>query len=382
MDADLPMASSISRKAAEYIQKLTQHYNTHLEAELNQEMKRLVKQYETFRERMRDKLVSETPSRFPSDEKGSIVAQIEESFLCNVSNFSLEQGIGLFSSGVEYAPSKRPMFTAPPELRQPSEPSIVSSDGLSSEQTENTTEYQLESRSPSPQVPSHDHLELNKRRRRNRSLENLENTLTKRSSPASSTKKPPKRTIPKSGRQKLISKKQNNKRFQRSRQKNVTCTLTSSITVYYPTNFVFSYKLNDDTSFYILSCPKMSKGCHDPIFSSDPFEDGLAATHFKNCGIAFTSDDEIVRTYARRVKSPWNAPVKQSWVKEHNNGLKARKPSPRNSAQTSTCHDIPACGKETKGKPGVTESNKDLSFEPESDDHRDEVATGSDDGMA
>ncbi|KAK1712087.1 hypothetical protein BDP67DRAFT_490521 [Colletotrichum lupini] len=219
--------------------------------------------------------------------------------------------------------------------------------------------------------------------------------------PASSTKKPLQRTIPKSGRQKLILKKQNNKRFQRSRQKNVACTLTSSITVYYPKNFVFSYTLNDDTSFYILSCPKMSKGCHDPIFNSDPFEDGLATTHFKNCGIAFTSEDEIVRTYARRVKSPRNAPVKQSWVKEHNDGLKAGKPSSPQSrsstlafqihaqdslkyntdpAQISTCHGIPVCGKETKGKPGGTEGNKDSSFEPESDNHRDELAIGSDDG--
>ncbi|KAK1544797.1 hypothetical protein CPAR01_02299 [Colletotrichum paranaense] len=382
MDADLPMTPSISRNAAEYVQKLTQHYNTHLEGELNRGMKKLVNQYETFRERMRDKLVSETPSRFPSDEKGSIVAQIERTFLCNVSNFSLEQGQGLFFSALEYAPSKRPMFTTPPELRQPSETSIVSSDGLSSKKTEKTTEPHLESRNPSPQVPSHDRLDLNKRRRRNHSLENLEDTQTHRSSPASSTKKPLQRTIPKSGRQKLILKKQNNKRFQRSRQKNVACTLTSSITVYYPKNFVFSYTLNDDTSFYILSCPKMSKGCHDPIFNSDPFEDGLATAHFKNCGIAFTSDDEIVRTYARRVKSPRNAPVKQSWVKEHNDGLKAGKPSsPQNPAQISTCHGIPVCGKETKGKPGGTESNKDSSFEPESDDHRDELAMGSHYGM-
>ncbi|KAK1534846.1 uncharacterized protein CCOS01_03598 [Colletotrichum costaricense] len=125
----------------------------------------------------------------------------------------------------------------------------------------------------------------------------------------------------------------------------------------------------------------MSKGCHDPIFNSDPFEDGLATTHFKNCGIAFTSDDEIVRTYARRVKSPRNAPVKQSWVKEHNDGLKAGKPSsPQNPAQISTCHGIPVCGKETKGKPGGTEGNKDSSFEPESDNHSDELAIGSDDG--
>ncbi|KAL0783444.1 hypothetical protein CaCOL14_001350 [Colletotrichum acutatum] len=185
--------------------------------------------------------------------------------------------------------------------------------------------------------------------------------------------------LPQNERKKLKLKKQNTKRVQRARQKNNTRVLTSSITRFYPDNFVFSYKLNDDTNFYILSCPNMGRGCHSPIFKRDPFEKGVAAAHFRSCGVAFTSDDDIVREHARPVTSPKNTPAKQSWVKEHNDRVKARRsPSPRNSPPISTCHNIPACGKEMEEKPDGTESEKDHSFEPESDEHRDELATGSD----
>ncbi|KXH27037.1 hypothetical protein CSIM01_12612 [Colletotrichum simmondsii] len=380
MDEQLPMTSSISRDTVEYVERLIQQYNGHLEHQLNREMKVLVDRYEDFRRKVRKKLVSETPNRFPPHEKESIIAQIENHFLCNVRNLYLDQVRGFIFSSMDYGPSKQSMFVIPPELDQSNDTPIVLSDELPPEQAEKTTDYHLDPRSPSFSVLSHRRSDLNTRRRRGHNLESPKDTQVQRSCPAPSTKKPLRKKLSQNGVKKLKLKKQNTKPVQRAKQKTNTRVLTSSITRYYPDNFVFSYKLNDDTNFYILSYPNMDKGCRRPIFSSDPFENGPAAAHFQSCGLPITNDDDIVREYARPVTAPKNDPPKQRWVKQHNDGLKAREsPSPRNSPQTSTCHDIPASGKETKDKPDGTGSNKDLSFEPESDDHRDELAsTGSD----
>lgn len=125
MDEDLPMTSSISWDTVEYVERLIQQYNGHLEHQLNREMKVLIDKYEDFRRKVRKKLVSETPNRFPPHEKGSIVAQIENHFLCNVSNLYLDQVRGFIFSSMDYGPSKQSMFVIPPELDQSNDTPIV-----------------------------------------------------------------------------------------------------------------------------------------------------------------------------------------------------------------------------------------------------------------
>lgn len=119
------MTYSISRDTVERVERLIQQCNGHLEHQLNREMKILVDKYEDFRGKVRSKLVSETPNRFPPHERGSIVAQIENNFLCSVSNLYLDQVRGFLFSSLDYGRSNQSMFAMPPELDQPDSTPIV-----------------------------------------------------------------------------------------------------------------------------------------------------------------------------------------------------------------------------------------------------------------
>ncbi|KAK1471615.1 hypothetical protein CTAM01_16506 [Colletotrichum tamarilloi] len=84
-----------------------------------------------------------------------------------------------------------------------------------------------------------------------------------------------------------------------SRIASVIKTSVATRTLQQRPSWAFSYDLGFGRDYYILICPNASSGCGF-AFSNEPFLTGLAAEHFKKCGVAFQDDADIVRRFARR----------------------------------------------------------------------------------
>ncbi|KAK1671756.1 hypothetical protein BDP55DRAFT_635612 [Colletotrichum godetiae] len=84
-------------------------------------------------------------------------------------------------------------------------------------------------------------------------------------------------------------------------------------------SMAFCYDLGGGSEYYILHCPNVSSGCKFS-FSSHPFVTGLASQHFKECGIAFQDDTDIVRRFAYRLERQMGHEKKVSseWVAKYN----------------------------------------------------------------
>ncbi|KAK6225705.1 hypothetical protein QIS74_01752 [Colletotrichum tabaci] len=61
-------------------------------------------------------------------------------------------------------------------------------------------------------------------------------------------------------------------------------------------SLVFSYNLGVEDRYYILYCP--TETC-DFLFRTHPFHDNLAFNHFKECGVDFKDEADILRRYGR-----------------------------------------------------------------------------------
>ncbi|CCF41231.1 hypothetical protein CH063_00389 [Colletotrichum higginsianum] len=61
-------------------------------------------------------------------------------------------------------------------------------------------------------------------------------------------------------------------------------------------SLVFSYNLGVEDRYYILYCP--TETC-DFLFRTHPFHDNLAFNHFRECGVDFKDEADIVRRYGR-----------------------------------------------------------------------------------
>ncbi|WQF82085.1 hypothetical protein CDEST_07099 [Colletotrichum destructivum] len=64
-------------------------------------------------------------------------------------------------------------------------------------------------------------------------------------------------------------------------------------------SLVFSYNLGVEDRYYILHCP--TETC-DFLFRTHPFHENLAFNHFRECGVDFKDEADIVRRYGRLCK--------------------------------------------------------------------------------
>ena len=67
-------------------------------------------------------------------------------------------------------------------------------------------------------------------------------------------------------------------------------------------HWIFQYRLRDTLDLYVMGCPR--KSCLSSTFSRHPLKDGRAEKHLRNCGQQFTSEEDMIRRYARLGKYP------------------------------------------------------------------------------
>ncbi|KDN64303.1 hypothetical protein CSUB01_08108 [Colletotrichum sublineola] len=65
-------------------------------------------------------------------------------------------------------------------------------------------------------------------------------------------------------------------------------------------SWAFSYDLGEGLRYFILECP--IRGCQ-VSFSTNPLKNKLAATHFEQCNVPFSDEEDIVRRFARQCES-------------------------------------------------------------------------------
>ncbi|TIC97141.1 hypothetical protein CH35J_007308 [Colletotrichum higginsianum] len=88
-------------------------------------------------------------------------------------------------------------------------------------------------------------------------------------------------------------------------------------------SLVFSYNLGVEDRYYILYCP--TETC-DFLFRTHPFHDNLAFNHFRECGVDFKDEADIVRRYGRLLLSHRASPhtsVRQGWIDDYNKKVSA-----------------------------------------------------------
>ncbi|TQN66390.1 hypothetical protein CSHISOI_09041, partial [Colletotrichum shisoi] len=88
-------------------------------------------------------------------------------------------------------------------------------------------------------------------------------------------------------------------------------------------SLVFSYNLGVEDRHYVLYCP--TETC-DFLFRTHPFHDNLAINHFRECGVEFKDEADIMRRYGRLLLSHRASPhtsVRQGWIDNYNEKVSA-----------------------------------------------------------
>ncbi|KAK1955728.1 hypothetical protein LY78DRAFT_729086 [Colletotrichum sublineola] len=84
-------------------------------------------------------------------------------------------------------------------------------------------------------------------------------------------------------------------------------------------SWAFSYDLGEGLRYFILECP--IRGCQ-VSFSTNPLKNKLAATHFEQCNVPFSDEEDIVRRFARQLQPQRTdneaTQVTKAWVDNHN----------------------------------------------------------------